>query len=84
MIDAEEHEPKTIRETLHEPDAEKQKTAMREELKSLEHNKIWSLEPLPKEKTALGCKWVYKINKDANGHVNRYKARLVAQGFSQK
>ena len=32
----------------------------------------------------LGCKWVYKRKTNKFGHVTRYRARLVAQGFRQR
>ena len=32
----------------------------------------------------VGCKWVFKKKSDAEGKVERYKTRLVAQGFAQK
>ena len=42
------------------------------------------LTELPKGRKAVGCKWVFKINRNADGSVEIYKARLVAQGFSQR
>ncbi|GJY60113.1 PLAC8 family protein [Tanacetum coccineum] len=32
----------------------------------------------------ISCKWVYKIKRRTDGSVERYKARLVARGFSQQ
>lgn len=58
--------------------------AMEEEYRSLLENNTWKLVNLPDGKNLVGCKWVYKVKTDADGKINKYKARLVAQGFSQK
>jgi hypothetical protein len=39
---------------------------------------------LPKGRKAVGSKWVFKKKKNQEGRILEYKARLVAQGFSQK
>ena len=57
---------------------------METELKTIENNKTWSSVELPKNRAAIGCKWVYKIKQNETGESNRYKARLVAQGFTLK
>ena len=44
----------------------------------------WDLVDLPSGKFAIGCKWVYKIKNRSDGTVDRYKARLVARGFTQE
>eukprot|EP00253_Pinus_taeda_P010913 PITA_10913 len=38
----------------------------------------------PQDKSVVTSKWLYKIKHGADGSVEKYKARLVAQGFSQK
>ena len=38
---------------------------------------------MPKGKKAVGCRWVYTIKYRASGTIERYKARLVAQGYTQ-
>jgi histone deacetylase 1/2 len=54
------------------------------EYQALAKNQTWHLVPRPKGKNIVGCKWVYKIKRKADGSVDRYKARLVAKGFKQK
>lgn len=57
--------------------------AMSDEIRALEENKTWILTDLPPHKTAIGCRWVYKIKFKADGSIERYKARLVAKGYTQ-
>ena len=57
--------------------------AMRSELKSLKSRKVFSpVETTPKRVNPVGCKWVFVRKRDQFGNVSRYKARLVAQGFT--
>ncbi|KAH9660405.1 hypothetical protein KPL70_024186 [Citrus sinensis] len=57
---------------------------MQEEIEALHKNKTWELVPLPHERKAIGNKWVYKIKRDGNDQVERYRARLVVKGCAQK
>ena len=50
----------------------------------LEQNEVWNLVKLPEGRKSVGCKWVFKKKHDADGTVERFKARLVAQGYNQK
>jgi hypothetical protein len=77
------YEPKTYRQAIACPEKDKWVVAMEEELTSIEINKTWSLVDLPNGRTPIGCRWVYKV-KDNGDQPSRYKARLVAQGFTQK
>ena len=56
--------------------------AMDEEMNALDDSGTWELTPLPNEKKAIGCKWVYKVKHNADGSISRYKARLVAKGYA--
>ena len=51
---------------------------------SLRLNEVWELVELPPNRRIIGSKWVFKRKVDADEEVERYKARLVAQGCSQR
>ena len=74
-------EPRFYHEAVKDP---KWKEAMNAEIDALVSNNTWSLTPLPPNKKAIGCKWVYRVKYKADGFVERYKARLVAKGFTQQ
>jgi hypothetical protein len=38
----------------------------------------------PEGKSVVTSKWIYKIKHVADGSIEKYKARFVARGFSQK
>ena len=38
---------------------------------------------LPIEKKPVGCKWVYIVKYRADGLIGRYKAKLMAKGYTQ-
>ena len=57
---------------------------MKREMQSLYTHNVWDLVELPKDRKAIGSKWVFKLKVNADGLVECYKARLVAQGYSQK
>ncbi|XP_066361342.1 uncharacterized protein [Miscanthus floridulus] len=51
---------------------------------ALMNNQTWHLVPPPKGKNIIGCKWVYKVKRKADGTVDRYKARLITKGYMQR
>ena len=76
-------EPRNYKEVEKRPDRELWENAMREELGMLKNAGTWELVDQPAGVNVVGSKWVYKAKKNAAGQVIHYKARLVAQGFSQ-
>ena len=57
---------------------------MDEEMNAIEKNKTWELVDLPKGKEVIGVKWVYKTKSNAEGKIERHKARLVVKGYKQQ
>lgn len=76
--------PSSLAEMRKRPDWEKWYAAVRDEIDSLERNKTWTLVKLPEGRAPISCKWLFKVKPDESGEGSRYKARLVARGFSQK
>ena len=66
-------------EALNGPDKIKWTNAIEKEMNLLSKNDVWELVELPKDRKSVGSKWVFKVKFDADGSVERYKARLVAQ-----
>jgi hypothetical protein len=77
------HEPRDFKEAMSGPNKKKWEEAMRNEMESPHHNKVWKVMELPDGRKAIGGKWIFKRKVNEHGDVNRYKARYVAQGFSQ-
>lgn len=77
-------EPLTVEEALSSEYAEYWQQAMDEEYKSLLQNGTWSLEEPTLGVKPIPVKWVFKVKKDATGHFERFKARLVVKGFRQQ
>ena len=56
---------------------------MVDEMASLHKNEAWDLVELPAGRKPIGSKWVFKKKTNAEGKVDKYKARLVAKVYSQ-
>jgi hypothetical protein len=83
ISEAEALEPRNLKEAKARPDWPLWEKAIEEELKVLKESETWELVVPPDGANIIGSKWVFRAKKDAAGNVVRYKARLVAQGFSQ-
>lgn len=73
MSNGDKLEPETLTDVLTSSEIDKWKEALELELTSLAINNTWLLEPLPADRIAIGCRWLFRKKED-----RRYKARLVA------
>ncbi|KAL6327918.1 hypothetical protein AAG906_027329 [Vitis piasezkii] len=74
----------TYQEAIHCPQFTSWKEAMDDEMNSMYMNGVWDLVELPHGCKPVGCKWVFKTKRDSSGQIERYKARLVVKGYSQR
>lgn len=73
----------SLDEALNWPDREQWLEAIRDELQCFDDNDAWELTDAPKDSTIVKCRWVLCKKYDSESKV-RFRARLVAKGFSQK
>ncbi|KAJ9566256.1 hypothetical protein OSB04_002222 [Centaurea solstitialis] len=81
LLSLNDDEPSSYHEAKNNPMWVK---AMKEEIDPIEKNGTWKLVTRPSNATIIGLKWVFKVKKDANGSISRYKARIVAKGYLQQ
>ena len=76
-------EPSSYKEAMESDDRDNWQVAIDDEFASLQKMKVWEVVPRPKNRTVVGCKWVFRKKLHADSTVSRYKARLVAKGYTQ-
>jgi hypothetical protein len=76
-------EPKLVREPIDSAEGKPWKDAMVEEMESLYNNETWDLVKLPSGRNLVSNKWVFEKKMNAAGQVEKFKAQLVAKGYSQ-
>ncbi|GJR68717.1 zinc finger, CCHC-type containing protein [Tanacetum coccineum] len=79
-----EEDPRTYNEAVQSRDAAFWKEAIDDEIGSIMENNTWVLSDLPPGCKPLGCKWIFKRKMKVDGTIDKFKARLVIQGFRQK
>ena len=75
--------PLTYNEAINSDNKKYWKEAMQDEIHFLHENKTWKLVDKPENEKVISSRWVYtkKLKPD---NTERYKARLVIKGYSQK
>ncbi|KAM0969643.1 hypothetical protein ACFX2A_018132 [Malus domestica] len=85
IILSDDIEPHSVDECKQRQDWPKWKDAIQAELNSLERRNVFG--PVIKTLTGVnpvGYKWVFTRKRNEENEIARYKAQLVAQGFSQR
>ena len=79
-------EPRSISEVMDLDPEERTRwlKAAQDEIQSLIENGTFELVLLPPGHKAIGSRWVFRVKRNADGSIERYKGRLVAKGFSQR
>ncbi|KAH9089450.1 hypothetical protein LEN26_019152 [Aphanomyces euteiches] len=75
--------PTTIQQAHSSSEREEWIKATNAEYDSLMEHETWTLCELPPGRKPIGCRWLFTKKYSADGSLLRYKARLVAQGFTQ-
>ena len=81
-------EPMTVGEAMASEHAEEWKAAMQEEIKTLMTWNCFDIVSRDEAKSLGGklmkSRWILKIKRESTGEIQRFKARLVACGYSQR
>jgi hypothetical protein len=78
-------DPKTMAECKKRSYWNQWKDAIQAEISSLSKREVFSqVIPTPPKVFPMGFKWVFVCKQNENNEVVRYKAKLVAQGFTQR
>ncbi|KAL0349107.1 UNVERIFIED_CONTAM: Retrovirus-related Pol polyprotein from transposon TNT 1-94 [Sesamum angustifolium] len=79
-----DEDPKTYVEAITSIDSSFWKEAIKNELDSIMTNHTWDLEDLPVGSKPIKCKWIFKKKIKPDGSIDKFKARLVVVGYTQK
>jgi hypothetical protein len=75
-------DPRNFREAMDSEDGKLWKKAMDEEMGALDKNEAWDLVDFSTGRNPIRSQWVFKKKLNVEGKVEKYKATLVAKGYS--
>jgi hypothetical protein len=84
VAEASANEPKSVKEAFNSDAKNEWVAAMNAEIHSLEEHDVFAAVDCPKNVVPLTGMWVFRLKRDVNGVVLKYKARLVVRGFDQE
>ena len=76
-------DPRTYAEAMSRPDTAEWEAACEDEHCAFERMGVYEVVPRPKDRKVVGSKWVFHIKWGPNNSIQKYKAHIVAQGFTQ-
>jgi hypothetical protein len=76
--------PASYKQALRNTERDHWQAAIDTEYRSLQERQTWSLVVRPAGRKIVDNKWVFKIKRNSNGTIAKYKTRLVACGFTQE
>lgn len=79
-------EPRSYREACSRPpeEASQWHQAAVDEINALVDNDVFELVKRPADRKAIGGRWVFKVKRNPDGSIERYKGRYVAKGYDQR
>jgi hypothetical protein len=83
VLNSIDDEPNSFSEVVDSTEGKLWKDVMVKEMESLHKNKTWDLFKLTSGRNPISIKWVFKKNMKFIGQVEKFKAQLVAKGYSQ-
>ena len=75
-------EPRTFKHAMQGPQSTYWREAASLEYNTLVENGTWEIVDLPHGEKAIGSGWVFWVKHNADGSIERFKARIVAKGYS--
>ena len=80
---ADTSEPKSYDEAMASLDAAEWLATCEEEMWTWKELDVYDIVPRPKGRKIIGSKWVFRVKRGPDGSIQKHKARIVAQGFTQ-
>nr|GEX10379.1 protein kinase-like domain, phloem protein 2-like protein [Tanacetum cinerariifolium] len=79
-----DEDPQTYYEAMKSHDSSFWKETVNDEMDSIIGNNTWTLVDLPPGSKSIKSKWIFKRKLRVDGSIEKFKAQLVAKGFTQR
>ncbi len=84
LVNKEDDKPNTVKQAIRHPDWPKWREAIQAEYDPLIENETWELTATSENRQVNTGRWCFKLKKDGDGQILKYKARWVANSFKQE